>query len=465
MIAWKLSCDFNTQKHLFADKITTQYVVETYICSCGFTDFVLKYLEDRVEYECDRCQNSEFYDANSAWKNLSHFLAQSKELVLNFDYDLFEEERYILSRYYTSIPTSIDFLRGKVFYSKKDVHSVTLTKEGEIKENYSLGFSLIISSVLKENLTEYINEHNCYSLPKTEKRELTLAMATFFLKNRDLKEFDFYYWVGVERLKGKALSVEKALQVVANYSNAKSVKRAIYKNYVTQMSEHSSFDFTFTEVFCQLIDDVNILSRLLSLNIKSYKHNKIESRSLYEFIKFLKTQYSEKQLLKLFFHSEFKSYNHMFRDVVREFMYNSNVVVDNFHKVSCSVQALHDEFVRCTSKERYRSTFESSLTYTEQEMKPCIAIATYEIKLPNNGKALFEWAEELHNCMAGYFESIKNSEIAIYGFFEEETLLFAVEISDNELVQASGKYNTRLTTQEEKALYKWFKLFFDTKPI
>jgi len=465
MIAWKLSCDFNTQKHLFADKITTQYVVETYICSCGFTDFVLKYLEDRVEYECDRCQNSEFYDANSAWKNLSHFLAQSKELVLNFDYDLFEEKRHILSRYYTSIPTSIDFLRGKVFYSKKDVHSVTLTREGELKENYSLGFSQTISSALKENLTECINEHNYFNIPKTEKKELTLAMAIFFLKNRDLKEFDFYYWLGVERLKGQELSIEKALQVITNYSNAKSVKRAIYKNYVTQMSEHSSFDFTFTEVFCKLIEDVNILSRLLSLNVRSSKHNKIESKSLYKFIEFLKKQYSEKQLLRLFSYPEFKSHKHMFRDLVREFMYNSNVVVANFHKVSCRVQALHDEFVRCTSEERYKSTFESSLSYTKKEIKPCVAIATYEVKLPNDGKELFEWAEELHNCMAGCFESIKNSEIAIYGFFKEETLVFAVEISDNELVQASGKYNTRLTTQEGKALYKWFKLFFDRKPI
>jgi len=62
--------------------------------------------------------------------------------------------------------------------------------------------------------------------------------------------------------------------------------------------------------------------------------------------------------------------------------------------------------------------------------------------------------------MAGYFEMIKNHETIIYCFFQEDILMFAVEICDNEVVQSSGKYNANLTIKEHHVLTKWFELFF-----
>jgi len=69
--------------------------------------------------------------------------------------------------------------------------------------------------------------------------------------------------------------------------------------------------------------------------------------------------------------------------------------------------------------------------------------------------------------MAGYFEMIKIHETIIYCFFQEGILAFAVEISDDEVVQASGKYNANLTIEENETLTKWFALFFqkDTQMI
>ena len=126
----------------------------------------------------------------------------------------------------------------------------------------------------------------------------------------------------------------------------------------------------------------------------------------------------------------------------------------------CNIQALHDELVRCSREEGYKDIIDQKLSYSKEDMKPCIEADTYQVKLPKNGKELLDWANKLHNCMAGYFEMIKNHETIIYCFFQENILIFAVEICDYEVVQTSGKYNATLTIEENKILTKWFELFF-----
>ena len=61
MIAWKLTTEFDKQRHLFFEKIQTDYIVETYICSCGHTDFITKHPEQKLKYICIECENTKFY--------------------------------------------------------------------------------------------------------------------------------------------------------------------------------------------------------------------------------------------------------------------------------------------------------------------------------------------------------------------------------------------------------------------
>ena len=49
MIAWKLTTDFNEQRHLFYQKIETDYVIESYICTCGHTDFIIKHQKQNLK--------------------------------------------------------------------------------------------------------------------------------------------------------------------------------------------------------------------------------------------------------------------------------------------------------------------------------------------------------------------------------------------------------------------------------
>lgn len=461
MIAWKLTTEFDKQRHLFFEKIVTDYVVETYICSCGNIDFITKSAKQKLNYICKECENQKFYDANAAWRNIGHFLYQNLDLDVSYEYDIRSDDTTLDSLYAIQIPKSIDFSRRKVVFAKKPVCTLSLGRDGELKENYSLRFEQKILTQLKGNLTQYINKHGCFNIPRSRGKELTLKMASFFLKNKHLKEFDFYYWSDVERLRRlEDVYIKDALDLISNYPRAKSVKKAVYQNYIKQLNDSDRFDLTFVEVFSKNIQDVNILVKLLKLKLEYSIYSNINQKGLDEIIVFLKQYYSEKQLLKFFSSKEFSSHHYLFRDTVNEFLYDKDIIEDKFRKVSCKVQSIHDEFVRCSKEERYKDIQNQRLFYSKKDKKPCIELNNYQIKLPEDGKEILDWADRLHNCMAGYFEIIKHHETIIYCFFREDILAFAVEICDNSVVQASGKYNADLTEEENKVLTKWLKLFF-----
>jgi len=459
MIAWKLTTDFDKQRHLFFEKIKTDYIVETYICNCGHTDFITTHPEKSLKYICKECENTKFYDANSAWRNIVHFLYQNLDLEFSYEYDIQSNDNAISSMYVTRIPKNIDFSSRKVIYSKKPAYTLTLGIDGELKENYSLRFEQKILSQLKDNLTQYINKNSCFNIPNSDDKDLNLTMASFFLKNKHLKDFNFYYWADIDRLQTNEVYVRDALELISNYPKAKSVKKAVYQNYLTQLEDNGRFDSSFVEAFSNNIKDINILVKLLKLKLEYSMHSNIDKEGLNEIIIFLKQHYTEKQLLKFFSSKEFNSNHYLFRDAVSEFLYDKDVIKNKFKKVSCKVQALHDEFVRCLREERHKDMQNKSLVYSKQDMKACIETNTYQVKLPKSGKELFDWADDLHNCMAGYFEMIKNHETIIYCFFQEDILVFAVEICDNEVIQASGKYNADLTIKQNQILTKWLELF------
>lgn len=73
MLAWKLITNFDKQKHLLNTKIKTNYTIETYVCSCGHIEFIVNHSEHLLNYTCDVCENTKFYNANNAWKNIVNF--------------------------------------------------------------------------------------------------------------------------------------------------------------------------------------------------------------------------------------------------------------------------------------------------------------------------------------------------------------------------------------------------------
>jgi len=146
-------------------------------------------------------------------------------------------------------------------------------------------------------------------------------------------------------------------------------------------------------------------------------------------------------------------------DLLREFIYIKDELEGVLTKTKCTLRSLHDEFVECSMKNRNRQIFNENITYLHGQAKAKAKISHYYVKLPYTGAELFEWAEDLHNCLSGYFEEIRDNKTTIYGFFNENSIEFAVEISNKRIKQASGVCNKKLTDTQNEALNTWFNRF------
>jgi hypothetical protein len=81
-------------------------------------------------------------------------------------------------------------------------------------------------------------------------------------------------------------------------------------------------------------------------------------------------------------------------------------------------------------------------------------------ELPATGGELLEWARELHNCMSVYVDRIKAQKMVIYGVFEKKKLLYAVEINNGNITQASGKYNKKIDMAHKQVIGNWYEKYF-----
>lgn len=86
-----------------------------------------------------------------------------------------------------------------------------------------------------------------------------------------------------------------------------------------------------------------------------------------------------------------------------------------------------------------------------------VTICGYNVNLPNNNLELYEWANDLRNCLAGYEDRIRSHKTTVYGFFIQSNLIFAVEIQMGAIIQAHRKYNYPIEPQQRKILNLWLK--------
>lgn len=462
MIAWKLFTGFGEKKHLLFEENETNYICEAYICTCGHIDFIMKNHQQELKHVCNECENTKFYDANSAWNHIDNFLYENEDVILLFEYYIERFTDRVVSNYGTRIPYKIDFLNKKILFANKSRFSLTITSNGDLEESSASAFYKPMFLKLQVNLTQYVNKNSCFNIPDSKGKNFNLKTVLFFLKNQHLKDFEFCFWDDVNSLYGDEIDVKTALNEISNNRKEKSIKKALYTNYLMQLDNYGRFYTLFIWAITRAISDVNVIVDFLNIDLDySLFKNTFNFEELHSLIVFLKQYYTEQQILRLFIRDEFNSNIGMFCDAVSESNYYKDVIESNFIKVPCTVKALHDEFVRCAKEEKYKDIHNQVLKYSDEDMEACIKLDTYQIRLPRNGKELFEWAEKLHNCIAGYFNKIKNHKAVIYGFFEEETLVFAVEISNKKLIQASSKYNADLTIQENYILNKWLNFVYD----
>lgn len=98
-------------------------------------------------------------------------------------------------------------------------------------------------------------------------------------------------------------------------------------------------------------------------------------------------------------------------------------------------------------------------TYSEDERKLEVLVEGFSFNLIENGNDLFDFANEMHNCVNSYASSIRKHECNILQMQDENRKSVAcIEVRDKKLVQAKGVCNAPLEGRVKDAVKKWMDI-------
>ena len=455
MIPWKYTSDFDTQKHLFFEKIEMGDVVETYICSCGRSEFIVKKPQQKLTYHCPQCENEVFYDANGAWENLTKYVPQSILSELPCEYITQHDASHITAQCSMNIPVDTDFLNKEVIWAKKALYSLRLTPDGEVSKVYEIEPKEGIKLELKKRILHQINANNPLRADNLVNQETDLARISFILENKPYRGWEFHYWEDMSIFTAD-IDTQGILNAISNSPTKESVKKAVYQNYLRQIHRQVMFNDFFIELFTRKIQDTNILVKFLDLEPELTLY---ADAGFPLVIDFLKLHYSEYQLFELFKEaSATREDAYLFQKSILEFQFYIELKKENFQKVPCTTRALYDEITKEHRRDRYKHTFNQKITYTKQALKSCVQVDGYEVRLPQTGKALYDWSDYIYKELASDFEKIVEGKTTIYGFFKNGSLEFSVKVEDGDIVETKKKYDALHNHQEHETLSKWVKI-------
>ena len=467
---WLLKTELDEQNQLFSGIVNTSYKVYTFSCSCGHVEpITLANDDENFHYVCPQCGNCVFYDADAAKRNIEFFISSQEGFNLQYHYSLFEFEDKIEACLTTSIPESIDFVRKKVNLKPKTLSSLQLNFDGALEDSSLYQFS---SNKIYKKLESMINEclnKNASSLdiPHHPNEKLDIKKAAFFFRHKNLKEFEFYNWIDLQYFPGdRDLNIDKAFEIIINNRKEKSLKKAVFNNYKIQMEDNQQYAPYLAILFIKKIKDINILVRFLKLSLHKYNILKYNVALLLDL---LLVTYTDKQIFYLFHQLESDDeYNvRVFNDLLRQLsdLSHVNQFYNEQKKPKCNLYDLHDSISEYARREKEKEVIGKTIDTSKHNLKPCVTIDNYSVSLPKTGDELYDWAGQLQNCMASYFEAIKMNETSIYCFFKNDSIDFAVEMKNKHVAQANGIANARLNPDQKKVLTKWLKRFFGPEAV
>ncbi len=487
-LGWKLTTNINDTRTLFTDEVLP-YSVDSYICLCSHTEFILRSNDQEIgDYSCPICENNKFLDANLFLGNTGWYepiekkFSESylKNLEIFFEYD--DTLNTFLAIVFINIPNTIDLSTDTIQYTSKDIYRLNIDDFAEIEEtlfadfeleqlrdgnrSYFDGFEtqeeLINKNPIliryKKKILEEIKKNRYFNLSEDiYKKANTIEQIQFFVENEQLKEFDFYYWENIHVLPDDDIAtIDEALYYVSNNTKAKTLKKAIFENYKEQLREYNGYNFIYPYCIAKYIKDVNIANRLIDLDFKRYAEFLINHDSIEYFLQYLTKHFSDKQIENLL-----KSYKKheifWFTHTIELFAELSEEMRENFPKVSCKYNSLHDEIVVYHRLAVEQRLLNIKFHYFEKQLECCVIVEPYEIRLPCDGGELYSWSNTLSNCLAGYSHMISEYKTTVYGFYQDERIKFAVEIKNNKIIQAKLKFNQELSKEDMALVLGWYE--------
>ena len=454
-----------------------------YFCSCSeeFSLYTNAYEKYAPDVRCLQCGNDYFKDVNE-------FESISKTKIWKyFKWDVEYRENSIFWNitFFYEVPILMD--TQKVEFQKRNLLKIELLKDGssplkitylsKIVQRYSLfidsnvkKFKDIMSVEIKEYLYSYImnNKMNTiewmkYLLVGNISIDDKLNSISFFLKQKHLQEYQFYFWKmsKIMHFTQTQNSQILMLDVIANHRSQKSIKKALFQAYLTAI-ESGCYPAYSDYIFSRVIENTDLLVKLYALHpvIKNELFIDETFDIAIVFLDFLKKYYTEKQIINFFtMHiQDTKNYKQrldLWRDTLRlvNEINRLDTIEEHFFKVKLTTKKLHDEIVRVSHIVSYILDVKEEFTYDEKYLLASLTYKGFTFKLPKTVQELSLWAKTLHNCMLGYKSSIHTNNSIIYGVFQNDELVFALRLKGEDIAEAKGSCNSTVP----KNIYKIFK--------
>lgn len=475
-------------KIICEDKWTNSWYIKTgflhnFICRCGQVDryFHIPSTVYHPNHFCSQCARGTYLDSVVFLNNEK----VSRWLSFYWDYEKQKND----SGWYVSATTKIpifDYTIQKIIFIKISIATVSLYFNGRINyETHHEGITkkfvfnnsdkiTVVATILKAKLWEelfcfvlshpldkikWIKDESLQRCSRFEK----IDVLSFFLKHEYLQEIDFFFWDNFtlfERSAREHHSIEKMLLFVFNNREEKSIKRAYYESY--RKAIVSRYNPKADYIFARVIKDRNFLLQFISMDIEIKKSlfDDCNVNNIYSFFNFLRQHYSERIITKIWkgITPSMISRN-IVRDTIRMFVGETMeaLIKEHFVKPKANFNSIHDEFIRLNHLHQITLRDKIKFDYTSNELKAQIEMDRFSYFLPMTVYILAAWAKKLHNCMFSYTYAIHNRESIIYGVFVDHELTYAVEISGEKIVQASGVGNQSISKDDLRLIDKWFR--------
>ena len=467
--SWHI-CKPTEECHTLFDGQTLGFFAHFFYCSCGKEEAYVSNMQTTT-YQCSECDNKDFLEKSILRESILYN-------VVDISYEYMEVDGGLKGIAYIDVPTDTNFLRKKILFERKILAELDIQHNGnQVLSPKSFNNKDLIKKLHKK-LKMYALDTYSGMEPLKLINENTLdgndrlLLILFFLKYPKLKNVEFYFWRRNRCLPKlfnpqNELSTEDALNYLMYGRKERSIRKAVFYRHnipemeVKKMQGQMLFDLESLDRFspdsifiiCRCFDDPNIASMLIRKEAFFHPSDTtIKMKDTIWLIMFLKKYYSEANIAQLLL--SVGKHRLLWKDVVRMAANDKRAIRREFKKVKLSIPRLHDTFMRIEIKRGLALKF----TYTNVQKKACIKQGNLEFKLPYTGNELNKWGEDLENCMFSYHPSIAKKDTVIYGVFKNKQLLYAVEIVNGSVNQASGKYNQEVLAEDNRVIELWFRI-------
>lgn len=276
---------------------------------------------------------------------------------------------------------------------------------------------------------------------------------------KSVKDFELLL---TTNLNEKYKTLSEYLNYISNFNKAKSIKKYLYKSfqYMIQNSEINNPNAMYSEtadfIICRAFTDVNIIVKLLKeQKLKVGLLGLFEAEFMIKLLKWLLKFYAQNQVANLLLTTKREVLRDMFR--VAEMITENTPYIYNryFVKPICNVQSLHDEIVRLSHMGKQYTLNKDKYLYAHSEKLMEMEIFDLSFRLPINGFDLHTWGALLDNCLDIYDEWIRSKDSLIIGVFRDDKLIYAIELVENRIEQASGKNNGCINEVDMCRIEEW----------